>query len=114
MLLGYTLSFAVLAVVVLPLAYSFFSTAAGRVFSGGQGASDAGFWDAAVILTLTIGQLALAVYLGIRRRLESHTAPRHLRQPTRVRHRPSFNIFGNTQTGRHHVRQPDRAPHRFR
>lgn len=103
MVLGYTLSFAVLAVVVLPLAWGFFSTAAGRVFAGDGSA--AGFWDAAIILTLTLGQLALAAFLAVRRRVAQHAGPRHLRpRPPRAgRIRQFRTALTRTDKGKHHA-----------
>lgn len=119
MVLGYSISLAVLVIVVLPLAWAFFTNAAGRVFADGGLSPDARFWDAAIILALTIGQLLLAVYLGVRRRVESRTARRHQRRhqrrhrrrppimPSRIR-RLSTAISTRTTTGRHHVRTAPR------
>lgn len=111
MVLGYTVSLTILVVVVLPLAFAFFTNAAGRVFAEGDVVLDARFWDAAIILLLTVGQLALAAYLAVRRRTSQRTAPRHLRRrtppPGPLRRLRTALITGSIQldTGRHHVRR---------
>ena len=67
MVVGYTSSFVILAVVVIPLGWQFFSRAAGQVFAGEQ-SSASHVLDASVILAITLGQLALAAILAVRRR----------------------------------------------
>jgi hypothetical protein len=62
---GYTASIAMLAVVVLPLSWRFFSAAAERIAAGG---GTARFWDSALLMTITVGQLALATALAWRQR----------------------------------------------
>ena len=62
---GYAVSIGMLLVVVLPLAWQFFSSALGRVFLD-QAVTPTHFWDSALLLTLTVLQLALAGWLALR------------------------------------------------
>jgi hypothetical protein len=64
---GYGLAIGLLVLVMLPIAWTFFSAAVGRVFLG-EAASGAQFWDAAVLLALNVGQLVLAAVLALRER----------------------------------------------
>ena len=54
-----------LAVLVIPLAWSFFHAAVERL---ARGAGSAEFWDSALLLTLTCGQLSLTAALVWRER----------------------------------------------
>lgn len=62
---GYTASIVMLVVVVLPLSWRFFSAAVERIAAGGGSAK---FWDSALLMTLTLGQLVLAAVLAWRER----------------------------------------------
>lgn len=64
---GYLLALITLFVVVLPLAWTFFSLAFTRV-GAGPSAGSAGFVDAAVVLAITAGQLLAAGVLALRGR----------------------------------------------
>lgn len=114
MVVGYTISFAILALVVLPLGWQFFSTAAGRVFGADDSTSGGHFWDSAVILTLTIGQLGLAVILALRRRTPPTIGARHRRprSPLTGRPRPLVTRFtpaiSREETGKHHAHRSAR------
>lgn len=61
---GYAASTVVLIVIVLPVAWRFVESAAGRVFGGDAGTAE--FWDSAVILALTVSQLVIAGVLAVR------------------------------------------------
>ncbi len=65
LLVGYGLACGVLIFVVLPLAWAFFTLAITRVFTGAA-QNTAQLWDAAVVLTVTLGQVVLAAVLAIR------------------------------------------------
>ena len=64
---GYALAIGLLLLVVLPIAWTFLSSAFGRVFLG-QASSGAQFWDSAVLLALNLAQLVLAGVLALRER----------------------------------------------
>jgi hypothetical protein len=74
--LGYAIAFGLLVVVVLPIAWTFLSSAIGRVFSG-DASSDRQFWDSAVLLALNVAQLAAAAFLALRERRRTAWRPRH-------------------------------------
>lgn len=65
--LGYTWSLAILAIVVLPLMWQFLGAAFERVFLG-VAQTPAQYWDSALLLALTAAQLVLAAVLAVRER----------------------------------------------
>ena len=54
-----------LVVVIIPVSWRFFSAAADRLAAG---TGSAAFWDSALLMTITFGQLALAAALAWRER----------------------------------------------
>ncbi|HYI50015.1 MAG TPA: hypothetical protein VEX42_00435 [Microbacterium sp.] len=64
-LVGYAASLVMLLVVIAPLAWRFFSDAATQIASG---SGTAQFWDSALVMTMTFGQLAFAALLAWRER----------------------------------------------
>jgi hypothetical protein len=72
--IGYGIAFAVLATNVLPAAIRVFETVLSRLAgNGAQG--DVGLVDSAVILLLTLGELALAIGLFVRDRRHARPQP---------------------------------------
>jgi hypothetical protein len=69
MVAGYAVSLATLVLVMAPLAWQFFGTAARRLLSGEAGPGAA--WDAAGLLALNLAQVVLAAVLGRRDRHRS-------------------------------------------
>jgi hypothetical protein len=67
---GYALAIGLLVLVLVPIAWTFLSSAFGRVFLG-EATSGAQFWDSAVLLTLNVAQLVLAGVLALRERRRS-------------------------------------------
>lgn len=65
---GYGASLAILLLVVGPLAVAFFGEAVSRL---GGGVGSPHFWDSALVLGLTVGQLVLAAALALRERRNS-------------------------------------------
>jgi hypothetical protein len=69
---GYTASVVMLVVVIIPLSWRFFSAAAERLAAG---SGSAAFWDSALLMTITFGQLALAAALAWRERRTRQETP---------------------------------------
>ena len=86
--LGYTLAIGLTVLVMVPIAWTFLSSAVQRAFLG-QASSDQQAWDAILVLGLNAAQFALAGILALRERLATRVRPRHLavrpRRPGRHR-----------------------------
>jgi hypothetical protein len=75
-LVGYALAVGLLIVVMLPITWTFLSSAIGRVFLG-EASSGRQFWDSALLLALNVAQLAAAGFLALRERRATAWRPRH-------------------------------------
>jgi hypothetical protein len=62
---GYSVAIGLLVLVMLPIAWTFLSTAVSRALLG-QASSGAEFWDSAILLSLNLAQLAVAAVLFLR------------------------------------------------
>jgi hypothetical protein len=71
LVLGYAAVSAMLLRFVLPIAWTFVSTAVERVLDGETATGE--FWDSALLLTLTITQLAIAGAVALRQRRRQRT-----------------------------------------
>lgn len=71
-LLGYTVMIATMVLITVPVAWRFFSAATRTVLDAGT--PPGRFWDAALLLALTLFQLGLAGFLALRDRLRKEAS----------------------------------------
>lgn len=101
MVIGYIVAIGVLVLVMVPIAWTFLSTAVRRVGTGDV--SDHLFWDSALLLALNAGQLGAAGWLAVRERraaARSRPAARHRLAPPRPS-RPRHAMSRRASHGRH-------------
>lgn len=118
---GYSAVVVVTLLVVLPLAATVFGTLLGRLAHGEGSAAER--WDAVLVLSFTLINVAVAGFLALRRRQKPRSPhaspprhrrpravrvePRHARPgPTRAAHRRPSSAAGAVHVGRRHSESP--------
>lgn len=98
--LGYTLAIGLAVLVMLPIVWTFLSTAIERAFLGGADSSPQA-WDALLVLGLNALQIAVAGVLALRERRTTRPRPRH-------------RAVGASRPGRHRATGRSSPTHRQR